>query len=288
VEALRTDGYQIDARTRIGYKLLSRPDRLTTEEVRHFRSERTSDLPLRCSVQVTSTNQEARVWAMEGAPHGAAVVAEEQTTGRGRYGRPFHSPPNAGLYVSLILRPDWPSERLPLLTIYVAEAACDALESVTGRRPQVKWVNDLLMGGRKLAGILTELSIVGENGQMEFAIIGIGLNCHDVPFPEELQNKATSLETQLGRRINRAELTAALLDHLYEMAENAGPEKYAMYLERYRNDCVTTGQQVAVTSVSGVRTGWATAIADNGALIVRFDDGHTEAVSSGEVTLHSE
>ncbi|MDR0671020.1 MAG: biotin--[acetyl-CoA-carboxylase] ligase [Oscillospiraceae bacterium] len=288
VESLRAEGYEIEARTRLGYRLLARPDLLTPEEIRRFRTPETTDLPIAYHARVDSTNRAARQWALAGAPHGAAVVADEQTAGRGRFGRPFLSPPGAGLYLSLVLRPDWPPERLPLLTVFVAVAACDAIAAVAGRRPQVKWVNDLLMGGRKLAGILTELSLEGESGRVDSAVVGIGLNCHAVPFPEDLAAKATSLEAETGRRICRAQLAAALLDRLFDMAGPRQPEHCANDLARYRTDCVTPGRRVSVSSPAGTRLGQALTVTDSGALTVRFDDGHTEDLPSGEVSLHGD
>lgn len=286
VEALRAEGYEIEARTRLGYRLLTRPDLPTPEEIRRFRSAETADLPITYHTRVDSTNRAARQWALAGAPHGAAVVAEEQTAGRGRFGRAFFAPPGAGLYLSLILRPDWPPERLPLLTISAAVAACDAVAAVAGCRPHIKWINDLLMGGRKLAGILTELSLEGESGRVDSAVVGIGLNCHAVPFPEDFAAKATSLEAELGRRVCRAQLAAALLDRFLDMAGHGRSARCADDLVRYRADCVTPGRRVLVSSPAGTRPGQALAVTDTGALAVRFDDGHTENLQSGEVSLH--
>lgn len=288
VEALRAEGYEIEARTRLGYRLLARPDLLTPGEIRRFRAPETADLPVAYHARVDSTNRAARQWALAAAPHGAAVVADEQTAGRGRFGRSFLSPPGMGLYLSVILRPDWPPEWLPLLTIFVAVAACDAIAAVAGCRPQIKWVNDLLMGGRKLAGILTELSLEGESGRVDSAVVGIGINCHAAAFPADLAAKATSLEAETERRIRRAQLAAALLDRFFDMAGHGQPARYADDLARYRADCVTLGRRVLVSSPAGTRTGQALAVTDSGALTVRFDGGRTEDLSSGEVSLHGD
>ena len=225
-----------------------------------------------------STNRLAKELAHSGAPHGTAVIADSQTGGRGRFGRPFFSPPGRGIYLSLVARPDWPRERLPLLTVCTAAAVCDAVEASCLRRPAVKWVNDLYLDGRKVCGILTELSA-------GWAVIGLGINVNGHAFPPELQGIAGSLQMAAGGPLDRSRLAAGVLESLARMLD-APPEAYADYLRRYRAGCFTVGRAVTVTRGGRSERGQALSVEDDGALLVRFEDGRTEAVRSGEATLH--
>ncbi|MDR3207244.1 MAG: biotin--[acetyl-CoA-carboxylase] ligase [Oscillospiraceae bacterium] len=289
VEALRAEGYVIASRTRVGYRLAARPDNLSPEEITRFGgADAFPGAPLYCYACVEgSTNQLAKELALSGAPHGTAVIADTQTGGRGRFGRPFFSPPGRGVYLSLIARPGWPPERYGLLTILTAAAVSDAVEAVCGRRPAVKWVNDLLLDGLKIAGILTELSFEGESGQVDSAVIGIGLNGNGTTFPDELTGIAGSLEMAAGRPVVRAQLAAQLLCRLADMFR-LREEDIPARVARYRADCVTLGRTVTVTRGERREQGQALALEDDGALRVRFGDGRVEAVRSGEVTLHIE
>lgn len=224
---------------------------------------------------IDSTNTAAKRLAKEGAPHGTVLIANRQTAGRGRMGRQFDSAPDAGIYLSVILRPQCPPDQLMHLTCAAGVAMCDAVESVTGIRPGIKWINDLVLENRKLGGILTELSV--DRGITEFAVIGIGINCNRESFPAELQNIATSLS------VDRAVLAGAMIDALYEMDRNL-PEKEAL-MARYRKDCLTLGKAVKVHRTDNIFTGTASDLDDDGGLIVALDDGRTVTVSAGEVSV---
>ena len=210
-------------------------------------------------VEVTaSTNDLAKTMAGT-APHGTAVVAEAQTAGRGRLGRTFVSPPG-GIYLSLILRPTAPLTEYLHLTPVLSVAACDAVEACTGIRPGCKWVNDLLLGEKKLAGILTEIT----GGVF---IVGIGLNCKS--DPSLLPEVAVSIDA------DREALTEALIGHLTHAFDTALTEK-AQWLARYRRDCVTIGSRVRTETLCGIAAG----VDDNGALLVQTENG-IHAVSTG-------
>lgn len=235
--------------------------------------------------ELDSTNLLAKKIAADGAPQGTAVIADRQTAGRGRLGRSFDSPADSGIYMSVILRPNQKPERLMHLTCAVAVAMCDAVEGVCGLRPGIKWINDLVAGGRKLAGILTELGLDPKTGLVNYAVIGIGINCAQQAedFPPELQNIACSLEMTTGHPIDRAKLAAAMLLELEKMCRKLD-EKEAI-LSRYRADCVTLGARVKVLRGNQRRTGTAIDMDCDGGLIVTFDDGTTETVNSGEVSV---
>ncbi len=233
---------------------------------------------------VDSTNNYLKRQALLGAPHGTVAVADCQTGGKGRLGRSFQSPGGVGIYLSMLLRPDCPQEQLMHLTCAVGTAMCDALEEAAGVRPGIKWTNDLVCEKRKLSGILVEL-LNDTQGKL-CVIIGIGVNCCQqlTDFPEELRDRAGSLAMVTGRRIDRPKVAAAMMEALANMDRNLLTGKEAM-LEQYRRDCVTLGQKISVVRGDEIRHGTALDIGDDGDLIVRFDDGHTEAVSSGEVSI---
>ena len=233
---------------------------------------------------VDSTNNYLKRQALLGAPHGTVAVADCQTGGKGRLGRSFQSPGGVGIYLSMLLRPDCPQEQLMHLTCAVGTAMCDALEEAAGVRPGIKWTNDLVCEKRKLSGILVEL-LNDSQGKL-CVIIGIGVNCCQqlTDFPEELRDRAGSLAMVTGRRIDRPKVAAAMMEALANMDRNLLTGKEAM-LEQYRRDCVTLGQKISVVRGDEIRHGTALDIGNDGDLIVRFDDGHTEAVSSGEVSI---
>ena len=234
---------------------------------------------------IDSTNTRAKVLARDGAPHGTVLIAGQQTAGRGRMGRSFTSPSGLGLYFSLILRPACRAEELMHLTCAAGIAACHAVEEVTGYRPGIKWINDLVANNKKLGGILTELSVDAGTGLVNYAIIGIGINCNHTAddFPAELQDIALSLRTVTGKSVDIAALAAALIQQLKSMDSLLLTDRGAI-METYRKNCVTLGRQVKVI---GQETREATAlnIDDEGGLIVRYSDGSIATVSSGEVSV---
>ncbi len=234
---------------------------------------------------IDSTNTKAKQMALQGAPHGTVLLAGSQTGGRGRMGRSFSSPDAMGVYLSVILRPGCTPDRLMHLTCAAAVACCQAVESAAGISPQIKWINDLVCGSRKLGGILTELSFDAQ-GLVDFAVIGIGINCRQQKedFPEELQELATSLAMITGRDFSPAQLAAALIESLYKMSARLLTETKQI-LDTYRRRCITLGKEVKILHPEHIRCGTAIDLSDDGALIVRLCDGSTETVHSGEVSV---
>lgn len=232
-----------------------------------------------------STNDLAKTLARQGAPQGTVILAKNQTQGRGRMGRSFHSPENCGIYMSLILRLNCPASELMHLTCAVAWTMCNAVEKATGLRPGIKWINDLVHQKRKLGGILTELGIDSQ-GKVSYAVIGIGLNClqQQADFPPELQEIAASLSMFCEKPIDIAAVAAQVILSLEDIARKLLTEKETI-LARYRGDCVTLGQDVVILREGSRREAFALDIDDQGALILKFPDGHHEAVSAGEVSV---
>ena len=240
---------------------------------------------LTCFTTIDSTNDQLRALAKAGAPAGTALVADHQTGGHGRRGRSFHSPEGVGVYLSLLLRPDCPPAGLMHLTCAAAVAMCDAVEAAAGFRPSIKWTNDLVFEKRKLGGILTEIGF-NSRGNVDWAIIGVGINCRQAieDFPEDIRDMAGSLAMVTGQDIDRAKVAAAMLEALHAMSGSLISGKEAL-LNRYRADCINLQQDVVLLRGEEKRYGHALDIDENGALVVRFTDGSTEAVNSGEISV---
>lgn len=233
-----------------------------------------------------STNSHLKRMAQEGAPHGTCLIALEQTGGRGRQGRSFSSPAGMGLYYSLLLRPKCAPNQAGHITAMAAVAACDAVETACGIRPGIKWTNDLVLNQKKLAGILTEMDADWGTNSIDHIIIGIGINLNQKfdDFPEDIQNIATSIRLSARKEITHSALAAALVTRFSQMSSALLTEK-ALWLGRYRQDCVTLGKEVKILRGQKTRYGWALDIDEGGGLMVRYTNGETDTVSSGEVSV---
>ena len=233
---------------------------------------------------IDSTNTQAKIMAQNGAPHGTVLVAGHQTGGRGRMGRSFSSPAGLGLYLSVILRPGCAATKLMHLTCAAGIAACDAVQESCQIRPGIKWINDLVIGSRKLGGILTEMSVDPKTGLVEYAIIGIGINCLQDPedFPRELQSMAISLKTA-GCAPDIPTLAASFICALRKMSLQL--EKRDEIMAAYRRDCITLGREVVVLNGEEKQYGTALDVTADGALVVRLPDGASITVNAGEVSV---
>ncbi len=227
-----------------------------------------------------STNRLAMAAAKDGAPHGTVIVADTQTDGHGQKGRSFFSPAGCGLYVSILWRSP-SSSLLPLMTSCTAVAAARAIESVAPVSVQIKWVNDLIIDGRKIAGILTQGEFDPTTGQPAFAVIGIGINVHRVDFPDELKPIAGTVQDACGVAVDRGELLAALLNELETALSEA--ENRAFLTESRRRSCVI-GRPVRVTDSSGTYTADAVDLDENGQLIIERD-GARHTLIAGDVQV---
>jgi len=234
---------------------------------------------------IGSTNTYLKEQVQHGTADGTVVIAGRQTAGRGRMTRTFESPEGRGLYLSVLLRPQLPPERLLPLTAMTAVAACDAVERVCGVRPGVKWPNDLVLGGKKLCGILTELVL---DGAQPCVVLGVGVNVSQTAadFSPEVAAIATSLFAELGRPVEIAALAAALLEEIDRLYMALKREDLTVYLAAYRRDCVNLGKPVQLIAPDGTREA-ATAldVDEDFGLIVRTADGRTKTVRAGEVSV---
>lgn len=288
IESLRQDGYQIASVTRRGYCLLRTTDHLCAAEIQNALP---SDFPWKDRIQifssVDSTNTVAKRLAAQGSPEGTVVLADTQTGGRGRLGRSFQSPASLGTYLSVILRPNAKPEQLMTLTAMIAVAICQAIEHVCQIRPQIKWANDLLLQKKKICGILTELSIEAESGLVQYAVVGIGINCNaqKTDFPPALQEIVGSLSMALGHPVDRNALVAAQLQALHTLAQHLPDDGQWPWLTQYTRDCITLGQEVNVIHGTQPHIGRAIGLTEQAALLVAYPDGTQETVSCGEVSV---
>ncbi|MBS3982270.1 MAG: biotin--[acetyl-CoA-carboxylase] ligase [Dethiobacter sp.] len=283
IGGLREDGYEIESSPRLGYRLVSVPDLLLPLEI--WDGLRTKILGKQIHYRRTmdSTNRLARELAAAGAAEGTVILSEEQLAGRGRLGRSWVSPAG-GIWLSLILRPQLAPHKAQLITLLAAVAAVEATQKTTGLVPGIKWPNDLLLGGRKLAGILTEVS--AEMERVNYLVLGIGLNANlsAEHFQGELADSATSLLLELGQSVCRVRWVQNFLT-LFEQAYLATEEQgFASVLACWRRYSVTLGQDVIVSLGSRSVHGTALDIDEQGALLVKTVSG-LETFLSGEVSL---
>ena len=285
VEALRKDGYGIDSRSNCGYRLVRVPDVMTQEALSDIGTRQVGRKVLYYD-RLDSTNNEIKRLSIDQVENGLAVIADCQTGGRGRRGRSFLSPAGKGLYLSVLMQPHCSVEELSMLTAWSAVALCRAVERACGVRPGIKWPNDLVLNRKKLCGILTELEWEAESGEFSCVIIGAGINVSqdEADFGPEVAPIAISLAQALGTAPDRTELAAQVIRSLNALYDDF-PSQNAAYLDHFRRDCLTVGNPIKVISGAGERIGTATGISDDFGLTVRWEDGSTETLTSGEVSV---
>lgn len=286
VSALRREGFAIEARTGRGYRLSVAPDVLSETEVRrHLLPTHTVGRTLHCFEEIDSTNSYLKRIGAEGAEDGTTAIADAQTTGRGRRGRSFLSEPGCGVYFSVLLRPQIETERLLPLTGLAAVAICRAVERVAPVEVQIKWTNDLLLGGKKLCGILTELAVEGETGALQYVVLGAGVNVNNEHFDGELAGLATSIYAYTGQKIARAALAAAMLEECDKLYAALLADETAEYLAEYRRRCVSIGREARLLWRDETETVLVLGVDDALGLVVQHDDGTTETIRTGEVSV---
>lgn len=284
VNALREDGYTVDAATNKGYRLSPDSDILSPQGIRRFLKPEYRDLDLTVLPTAPSTNALVREKANQGCPEGCIIIACEQTDGRGRYGRQFFSPVDSGVYLSLLLRPTaYSPQQATCLTAAAAAAMCQAIEAVTGQQPGIKWVNDIFLHGKKVCGILTEAAVGLETGTLNYMVLGAGVNLYPPAegFPEEIQSIAGSvLERSCPEAKKR--LVGEFLNRFWDFYSH--PE-CRTYLEDYRARSLAIGRNVTVLSAGKAVSAYAYSIDDDFRLLVRYENGDTEALSYGEIRI---
>lgn len=283
VHQLEAAGYQFEAAPHLGYRLLASPDLLLPAEVRAGLESELFKRNIVCFRETTSTNERALELAARGAPEGTLVAAESQTRGRGRAKRNWVSKPYANLLFSFVLRPAWPLEQAPLLTLLAAAAVARAVRTETGLPAVIKWPNDVLVRGAKVAGILTELRAQAD--LIDHLVCGIGINVTTAPAGP-VRTRAASLSMLAGRPVARLPLLRRVLtecDALYAGARRQGP---AYVLRHWDALSAMNGAVVTVETAGGERVeGTAMGVDGTGALLVRLESGLTRSFFSGEVSL---
>ena len=286
MQSLRKEGYGITGVSNKGYRLEQSGDTLCAEGIhRHIKTE--GVFLVETKNLVTSTNTLLREEAARGAPEGYVLAAEAQASGKGRLGRGFHSPMGHGVYFSLILRPKIRVAHATLITAAAAVSAARAIEAIFDVNVGIKWVNDLHVKGKKICGILTEATIDMESGMVDNSVLGIGINVTQPAegYPPELQDSAASIVNRTsGRDSERCRLIAATLDNFWQYYKNL-PKR--AFLDEYRKRSVILGREVIIMSHDNnpLRRAIAIAINDECGLEVRYTNGKTETLKSGEVSI---
>ena len=283
IQRLRTLGYEIEASTRSGYRLIRSPDLLTPSEIKPILTTKWMGRTIHYFHTIDSTNSEAYQLALQGAKEGEVVIAESQMKGRGRLGRHWFSPPFLNLYLSVILRPQIPPHQASLITLMAAVAAADAVEKFSDLHPTIKWPNDILLGGRKVAGLLNEIH--SETDRIHFVILGIGINLNmdGKAFPKEIRETATSLKKAMGQTIPRKAFLGFLLEKLEEWYEVFLKKGGSVILEEWRARASIEGKRVKVTSFGEVLVGRAIDVDSDGALILEMEDGGRKRIVAGDI-----
>ena len=286
IEALRQAGWPIQSSTRKGYRLAGPPPALSAPYI-SARLGRDNLFSGKITVEplVDSTNTRLKALA-HSAPTGSALLAEEQSGGRGTHGRSFQSPKGDGLYLSVLIRPRVELADLLTLTGWVAVAAREGTARASGAPVEVKWLNDLYLNGRKLCGILTEFALLAESGEPDYVVTGMGVNMNQTAETfraQGLEGIAASLAGE-GYPVEQNHLAVCLLEALDRLVRDF-PEKRSDYLERYRAHCLTLGRRVSFDGEGALLTGAAAGVDEHFALVVDGDDGKRHVVSSGTVKM---
>lgn len=319
VQALQQEGFAIESSRRLGYRLAPDADALSVPAIRAQLGEAAGALQLQLHRQLESTNLTARQLAAGGAPAGLVVLADRQCAGRGRLGRSFFSPAGCGLYMSIVLRPTIEASQAVLLTTAAAVAVCEAVEALTGQSPQIKWVNDVFLHGKKICGILTEAAFGAENDRLEYAVAGIGINVHTPPdgWPPELADivgavlppvRGTGGADETGTPADktaatpstvpadgglpapgdippggiRSRLAGEVLRRFWQYSQQL---EQRAFLEGYRRRSLVVGKRIDILRGEQRTPALALGIDDDCRLLVRTGDGRELALSSGEISV---
>lgn len=283
ISLLREEGYEIDSVTNRGYRLVSCPDRYSAEEIGAGLETELLGKKVFCYDSIDSTNEEAKRQALAGAPSGSLFIAEQQTGGKGRLGRSFVSPAGTGIWFSVLLRPGVLPLRVAATTLLAGAAVCGAIREVAGCPAMIKWPNDVVVGTKKMVGILTEMS--AEMERVEFVVVGIGINVNSTAFPENLRDKATSIRMEIGKPVRRITLLQEVLRRLEKLLKENAVSLTPAFLEEYKSCCASLGKLVGFQRDGRQATGTAVDVSPEGELIVRLPDGTLETVFSGEVSV---
>lgn len=282
VEQLRELGFEIEARRSQGYRLLKGPDLLLATDI-ESNLEGALNWSVQCLAETGSTNEDLRRMAEQGAAEGTVIVSDRQSAGRGRLGRRWESPAGVNLYCSILLRPQIPPQQAPQLTFLSAVATAEALIETYQLPVRVKWPNDLLVGGRKIAGLLNEMS--AESEQVHFVLLGIGVNLNMTAeqFPDDLRYPATSVLLEKGQPVERLEFVRCLLQKIEQLYRIYLEEGFWAVRRRWEGLSDLLDRKVHVDLNPGSREGTVVGLDDDGALRLQLDNGQVERILAGDV-----
>ena len=284
INELRQRGYQIESSSKKGYRLIEAADVLDESQIIRDRNGLLGSKIVHF-YEIDSTNNYAKKLANEGCPDGTIVIAERQSLGRGRLGREWCSYNSDGIWFSCILRPNIEPESMQVITLAASVAVVEAIEDTLGIVCGIKWPNDIILSGKKLGGILTELS--AEPGHVNHIVLGIGINVNQPKdsFTGELEQKAISLRMETGGRVSRALVFNNILRHLDNTYNQLLNGQNEVILDDWRKYSVTLGSHIKLSFRGEEYTGIANNIANDGRLIVKCSDGHVREVTAGEIQI---
>jgi BirA family biotin operon repressor/biotin-[acetyl-CoA-carboxylase] ligase len=287
IETLRKDGFTLEAVRKKGYRITGVPEKIIPDEILFGLKTEFIGRNIYYEETIDSTQKIAQKLALEGKEEGTLVVAEEQIGGRGRLDRNWHSPKYKGIWMSLILKPAIPMMKAPQLTLLTAVAVVQGIQEITNLQADIKWPNDLLLNGKKITGILTELQ--ADSDRIHSLIIGIGINVNQQKqdYPEELQKIATSLAIETKKSWNRAAIIQAILIQLEKL--------YTIYLEKgfypikllWESYSISIGTGITANTITGSIKGTALGITDDGVLLLQDENGVTHTIYSADILLDS-
>ncbi|MFH1368738.1 MAG: biotin--[acetyl-CoA-carboxylase] ligase, partial [Elusimicrobiota bacterium] len=281
VQLLRKKGYVISAHSNAGYCLEARPDIVSPDEISGFLRSGTDTFQFFYFEDLNSTQEEAKSLAGKSVNEWEVVVAETQRRGKGRLGREWASP-SGGIWFSVILKPDILPDSVPQITLVASIALCDTIEKLLGINTSIKWPNDVMSAGMKIAGILTEMS--AEVGKTNWVVMGIGINANN-DIPADLKESAASLREISGKSINRPELLAFFLEEFRDKVNALIRNGFSAFQDRYNEYSILNGKKVSINNGHETLAGTAGMIDENGYLILQSDNGKIDRIIAGDVTL---
>lgn len=279
INQLKKDGYEILSSTKRGYRLADSCDLLSVEGISLHLLDKYKSLAVFLHREVDSTNNEAKKMVASGISDNALVISEKQTAGRGRQGRAFYSPEKTGVYMSLVIHPTLNINDSVFITTAACVATVRAIEALTDAKPQIKWVNDIYLDNKKLCGILTEAVTDFETNSVQSIVIGIGINIRTANFPKEIDTIATSLNDS---KLTRNRLIAEITNELLNIIENINDKGY---LQEYREHSLVLGKEIIYYKNNKAHKAKATSIDKFGGLEVLNENGTTEVLRSGEISV---
>lgn len=285
IEELRKEGFELEAVRKKGYRIVKTPEKITADEIRLGLKTRFIGQNIHYEESVESTQKIAHRLAYEDVSEGTVIIAEEQLSGRGRMDRKWHSPKYTGIWMSLILRPNIPLPKAPQLTLLAAVAIVQAIEGLTELSPEIKWPNDILISGKKVTGILTELQ--AEADRINSIIIGIGMNVNQVEedFPVELKKIATSLRIEQGKEISRAAMVREIFNNMEKLYNLYLAEGFLPIKLLWESYAISVGREITARTLMQTIVGKALGITDEGVLMIEDKQGVTHHVYSADIEV---